>query len=213
MRLLVSGSTRTVRQIADQHRNHLGILLTPKNRNSIKSVLKLGLPWAVDNGAFRGFQPDKFRVLLWKAKGPGLLWVVCPDVVCNARLTLFNFDVWLPELNEAGVPIAFVAQDGQENLDLPVEKFDCLFIGGSTKFKLSQAAGDLAQEAKMNGKMVHMGRVNSRKRMETAMSMGCDSVDGSSLSMFGDKYIRKFCEWSRALENDLKIQPRSLLVI
>lgn len=212
MIVLVSGSTKTVRQIHDQHRNHLGILLTPKNRNSIKAVLKLGLPWAVDNGAFAGFDEIAFRRLLGKVAGkPGLLWVVAPDVVGNARLTLFKFDQWRQELMNASVPIAFVAQDGLEDLYMPVENFDCLFIGGSTKFKLSQAAGDLAAEAKRHGKLVHMGRVNSRKRMETAMSMGADSVDGSSLSMFGDKYIHTFCRWARELEIDQAMQPRTLL--
>jgi hypothetical protein len=38
--------------------------------------------------------------------------------------------------------------------------------------------------------MVHMGRVNSIRRMVYAWSIGCTSFDGSKFSRFGDTYIR-----------------------
>ena len=98
MMLLVSGSTASVARMAGRHNGRLGILLTPRNRNSVEAVRKTGLQWAIDNGAFSGFDPVRFRRLLERAAGvPGLLWIVCPDVVADARATLQRFDEWQAE--------------------------------------------------------------------------------------------------------------------
>ncbi len=201
MMLLVSGSTRTVCGLADCCRGNLGHLLTPSNRNGMAAILATGLPWAADNGAFSGFDPNRFRRLLRKIRGqPRCLFVVCPDVVANARATLAQFPWWRLELAAAGVPVALVGQNGAEDLPIPWDDFDCWFIGGDTRWKLSQASADLAAEAKARGKWVHMGRVNSLRRLEAAYLMGCDSVGGSSMSMFGDKYIHQFVRWVRGLQ-------------
>ncbi len=198
MLMLVSGSTRTVRDLAAAGTGGLGILLTPNNGNSVGSVVATGLPWAIDNGAFSGFNADKFLKLIDKAIGKShLLWVVCPDVVGNAEATLAHWPWWSAQIRARALPVAFVLQDGQEDLELP--EADCYFIGGSTRWKLSSHAADLAAEGKRRGAWVHMGRVNSRRRLTVAMDMGCDSTDGSSLSMFGDKYIRAFVRWSSNL--------------
>jgi hypothetical protein len=200
MKLLVSGSTRTVAKLAHRWPDRLGHLLTPNNRNGIASLLKTGLLWAADNGAFAGFDVPRFRRLLRRIAGkPRCLFVVCPDVVGNARATLELFWVWHPEVEIAG-PTAFVGQDGAEDLALPWKYFSTFFIGGSTRWKLSQAAADLAREAKRRGKHVHMGRVNSRRRMQSALDIGCDSIDGSSASMYGDKYIHKYLLWLNQLD-------------
>ena len=97
-----------------------------------------------------------------------------------------------------GLPVAFVLQDGQE--DLPLPEADCYFVGGTTKFKLSQTAHDLVREGKTRGALIHMGRVNSLRRLQTAQDMGCDSVDGSSASMFGDVHIPRFCAFLAGLD-------------
>jgi hypothetical protein len=193
--LLVSGSTRSVGRLAATWPNHLGHLLTPKNRNGMGATLATGLSWAVDNGAFRGFDPEPFRRLLGRVRGrPRLLWIACPDIVADCRATLDRFREWREEVAAAG-PVAFVGQDGSEGQDLPWGEFDCLFVGGSTEWKLSGAAWDLAREAKRRGKWLHLGRVNSRRRLRYAWSMNADSTDGSSASMFGDKYIHKYLHW------------------
>lgn len=193
--LLVSGSTRTVRGLADRHPAALGHLLTPGNRN-VASVFGTGLKWAADNGCYRGLDAPAFRRLLAKVTGrPGCLFVVCPDVVADARATLARFAEWRAEVAAAGQPVAFVGQDGQEGLPVPWAEFDCLFVGGSTAWKLGAAAWDLAREAKRRGKWVHLGRVNSRRRLRHAWAMRADSTDGSSASMFGDTYIPKYLRW------------------
>jgi hypothetical protein len=83
---------------------------------------------------------------------------------------------------------------------VPWDEFGCWFIGGSTEWKLSEASRQLALEARRRGKHLHMGRVNSLRRMRIARTFGCHSIDGSSLSMFGDKYIHRFCDWALRLE-------------
>jgi hypothetical protein len=206
VRLLVSGSTATVRRLAPCWPGVLGHLLTPANRNAVASLLVTGLPWGADNGAFSGFDPVRYRRFLARVRGqPRCLWVVAPDAVGDARATLALWREWAEEVRAAGQPVAFVGQDGQEDLEVPWEGIDGWFVGGSTRWKLSQAAADLDGEAKRRGKWVHMGRVNSLRRLEVAHARGADSVDGSSFSMYGDKYIDKFCAWTAGLSRQLTL--------
>lgn len=189
MRLLVSGNTRQVNALASRFPEHLGYLMAPNNGNR-GSILKSSLPWAADNGAFVGFDSEKFRRFLAAiALKPSCLFVACPDVVGDARKTLDWFGQWCLEVRATGQPVAFVGQDGAEDLDLPWKDFDAWFIGGSTRWKLSQASADLAVEAKARGKHVHMGRVNSMRRLRIALRFGCDSCDGSSYSRFHHRTI------------------------
>lgn len=130
--LLVSGATRTMAALAGDP--HLGRLLRPGNGNRPDV-----LPWAVDNGAFAGFDADAFVEALGRFSGaPGCLWVAAPDVVADAAATLERFREWEPRLHSDGWPVAFVAQDG---LDAPPwDSFECLFVGGSTAYKLGPEA-------------------------------------------------------------------------
>lgn len=193
MILLVSGSTRSVREQAPTSCGNLGHLLTPLGGNRIETILETGLPWAADNGAFKGFDSNRFMTLLNNIVGkPRCLFVVAPDVVANASETARCLYQWWPRLRRAGHPIAFVLQDGQEDRPLPEKKFwDVAFIGGTTDFKLSRAAADIVHDVKAMGRWVHMGRVNSKRRIKYAMRIGCDSFDGTSTSMFGDVWIPK----------------------
>lgn len=183
MKILVSGSTRVVAKAAEQFADHVGHLVVPRNGNSIRSLVATGLPWAIDNGAYTGFDARSFRRLLLKAVDqPRLCWVVAPDVVGDARATIALFRDWQPELAASRFPVALAGQDGLEDLEVPYGAMDCLFVGGSTRWKLSLAAADLMVEAKRRGLRVHVGRVNSLRRLRMAYERGADSVDGSSYS-------------------------------
>lgn len=177
MKILISGTTKSLGRAIAKAPEHFGCLLTPSNRNAPAWCVRSGLPWAADNGCFHGLDAPAFCRMLSRVAGlPRLLWVVCPDVVADAAATLERFEEWKPELRAAGVPVAYVGQDGQEDLPVPWDRFACLFIGGSTRWKLSEASADLMREAKARGLWVHMGRVNSRRRLEAAYRAGCDSV-------------------------------------
>jgi hypothetical protein len=177
----------------------IGRLVSPRSGNAIIS----GQQWAADNDAFLAWDELRFRRLLTRIDGmPGCLFVAAPDVVGDARATLGRFWDWHWEIAGRGLPIALVGQDGAEDLDLPWDAFDALFIGGSTTWKLSEMAEDLAREAGMRRKWVHMGRVNSRKRLRHAFEIGCDSVDGTGFSMFPDKYLANGLRWMDEIERE-----------
>ena len=143
-----------------------------------------GQPWAADNGRFSALQnyTDE-KYLAWLAKMPAAscLFATAPDVVGDAAATLALSDPMFAPIRAAGYRVALVAQDGLENLPVPWDDFDALFIGGSTEWKLSPAAGLLAGLAHEFGKWVHMGRVNSLRRLRYADAIGCDSADGTVL--------------------------------
>ena len=188
MLLLVSGATRTVERLKNSP--CLGHLLSPRSRNDPAWFVQTGLPWAADNGAFAGFDEAAYLKMLDRIQDVlGCLFVTAPDVVGDAATTLSLFRQWHPILAERSLPVAFVAQDGQESLPVPWDGLDALFLGGSTDWKLGQHAMALATEARARGKWLHMGRVNSNRRLALALSWRCDSVDGSGYSMFPDQKL------------------------
>jgi len=154
------------------------------------------LPWAVDNGAYSGFDEKKFVRYLKRVQDiSGCIWVAAPDVVGDGIATLKLFRQWAPRIHAWGFPVAFVSQDGSLQYELPWDDFECLFIGGTTEWKLGGIVREQARVAKYKGKLLHMGRVNSRKRLRYAASIKCDSVDGSSFNWFSDIYLPKAEKW------------------
>lgn len=186
MMLLVSGATVTIREHADDPL--IGHLLTPGNGNT-DSVWSTGLPVACDNQCFKRLSRRAYIKMLKMVKGRGVLWVAAPDVVANAQATLARFRIWRPTLNYLGLPIAFVAQDGQEALPVPWDAIRCLFIGGTTKWKMGEHAARLICEAKDRKKWVHVGRVNTIVRELPFSALDVDSTDGTAYSMFAQTYI------------------------
>lgn len=142
--------------------------------------------FAIDNGAFAGFKAEAFISLLEREKPRVELcrWVACPDVVASARRTLECFEAWADRLMDDGWPLALVAQDGIETLDIPWARISAVFIGGSTEWKLSKHAADVVRTGKICGKWVHAGRVNTPARFEYFESLGADSIDGTGLSRY-----------------------------
>ena len=141
--------------------------------------------FAADNGCYA--RPDKYTdagFLRWldRLDRRGCLFATAPDVVGDAAATRVRARPMLPKIRELGFKAAYVGQDGARPNDSPWSEIDALFIGGTTDWKLSQAAGDLIGEAKQRGKHVHMGRVNSFLRLRVAHVLGCHSADGNYLS-------------------------------
>jgi hypothetical protein len=203
MRLFVSGATKSLRRHLAGNEKRFGILKSPAAGNRLERIGDYGIPWAIDNGAFSGFDAMAFELLLVRASYASRLpqFVVCPDVVGNARQTISLFGKWQYKIASRGLPVAFVAQDGQEDLGFPpLPLWSCLFIGGSTRFKLSECAANLAALARSYGKWVHMGRVNTFRRLRYAASIGCDSVDGSRMSRWGDE-LAHFVRWLKRIDD------------
>lgn len=166
-----------------------GWLYTPRSWDSLSTIAKSELPLCCDNDCFGNWDRDRFvRMLCNVSTLQCLQWVACPDVVADSEATLNRFRQWQPLFEKLNVPAALVAQNGLQSKQLPWDDITCLFIGGDTEWKLGPEAAALVFEAKDRGKWVHMGRVNSIKRMEYAKTLGCDSVDGSSWARWRDKY-------------------------
>jgi hypothetical protein len=149
-------------------------------------------PWAADNDAFLAWNPDKYRAMLERIWGRrGCLFVTAPDVVGDSPRTLERFEEWYDDLVSVLQPIALVGQDGMTPEDVPWQRIDALFVGGSSIWKCGEEARALVGEAKRRGKWVHMGRVNTDQRMRLAESWMVDSIDGTSVSRFRDTHLPK----------------------
>jgi hypothetical protein len=157
--------------------------------------------WVADNAVYAGHFPGNARYLAWLARraehAAACRFVTAPDVVGDAVATLARSAPVLPMLRAAGYPAALVAQDGLEHLRVPWDDFDCLFIGGTTSWKLGAAAAVLVADAKAAGKWVHCGRVNSRRRFLAMAAIGCDSADGTCVAYAPDVYLPQVIAWQR----------------
>jgi hypothetical protein len=157
--------------------------------------------WCADNGCFGKGYPGDSEWLAWLTKNSAdaasCLFATAPDVVGDAAATMARSLPFLPMIRALGYPAAFVAQDGLEDLTIPWDDFDVLFIGGSTEWKLGSAARSLVALAKLKGKHVHMGRVNSERRYLYALNIGCDSVDGTYLTFGPDVNLPNVLAWTR----------------
>lgn len=185
MMLLVNASPTTLEPY--RHPN-LGVLCCPR---SVYSNNITTWRWAADNDAYSSWDAGRFRDMLQLIKPrTGCLFVTSPDVVGDAKTTGHLYALWRDQLAECGHPVALVAQDGLEHP--PWDELDTLFIGGTDRFKMGDTARHLVRQARERGKWVHMGRVNGHRRLRYAKAIGCDSVDGTSLSWFRDTYLRQY---------------------
>jgi hypothetical protein len=143
-----------------------------------------GVPWAFDNGCFKKFLRDRWLRMLDQArKNPDdmPIFVTVPDMVGDAQRTAELFEQFLEQTE--GFKRALVLQDGIERVQIPWEQVDTVFIGGSDAFKVSPAAFAAARTAKMLGKQVHLGRVNTAARMRNWLGLA-DTGDGTGMCRF-----------------------------
>jgi hypothetical protein len=91
--------------------------------------------------------------------------------------------------------VALAAQNGLEHLSVPWGAFDVLFLGGDTAWKLGPYARQLTGEARDRGLPVHMGRVNSLRRLRYAQAIGCTSADGTYLAFSPDRNLANVLGW------------------
>lgn len=165
--------------------NNIGALLTPISQRSTPSSDWI---WAADNACFASKWDEKkwFSWLESKPNPASALFATVPDVVADHAGTRERWDRYAPMVSRLGYKPAFVLQNGATIDDVPFDTMGALFIGGTTDFKLSKEAREFVSICKEKNIWVHMGRVNSLRRMEIAKSWGCDSVDGTYLAFGPD---------------------------
>ncbi len=199
--VMVSGATRTVARYAGHPA--LGRLVQPRSWNRIDAIACAGQPWGADNDAMAGVQPDAYlRMLDAIAQSPRdqLKFVAAPDavertpqgIVGSWEGTLWLWRCWRPALINRGLPAAIVLQDGATPETVPWDELSAVFVGASTRWKLSRSAELLVRMARARGLWVHIGRVNTTGRLARVEAMGADSFDGGQFSRFPDKYIPPF---------------------
>jgi hypothetical protein len=167
---------------------------------SARGVLRTeGFPYALDNGAWTAFQKGEpfdepaFMDAV-NALGSGADFIVIPDIVAGGRRSLQFSLRWLPTLlmhPKIACPLLLAAQDGMEFRQVApfLDKSVGLFLGGSTEWKLKNAIG-WTRAAKQLGAVVHIGRVNTVKRVNLCGAAGADSFDGSGPSRFAVELAR-----------------------
>jgi hypothetical protein len=210
-------------------RDDFGVMMNP--RHSSVYWKNLNMHWALDNGVFskKGFSADAFRKMMDRpeclAAQDTCLFVVAPDklrlirknesgkddeIVGDPEGTIAQYRDWQREISARGYQVALVAQDRFEDYiqDVPWDLVDCIFLGGSTKWKLSAGARAVAEEANARYKWVHMGRVNSAKRTLYAHQIGCHSVDGTKLrfdpSAYGLATLLRGLDQIKSLESNVQ---------
>lgn len=207
----------------------IGYIDTPAQGNKRPA----GVTWCADNGCFGKGYPGDVKWFAWLERNsvdaPTCLFATAPDVVGDAARTLTRSAPWFAPIRSLGYPVAFVAQNGQESVEVPWDSFDVLFVGGSleclpcgfiwpsdrkpernqacplcaivlTEWKEGDVSRGLIREAKTRDKWVHMGRVNSQKRYRYAHALGCDSADGTYLVFGPDKNLPNLKAWLRTAD-------------
>lgn len=159
----------------------VGQLLTPLTRYRLRSEI-----FAIDNGGFNELDIPGLKALLKREhdnRGK-CLFVSMPDIVGSAQRTTELFWHFHKDPDFSGWRLAFVCQDGQENLPIPWDFIDAVFIGGSTTWKISMHVVQIIKTAKILGKHVHVGRVNTPERWSWFEKHGADSADGTGLARY-----------------------------
>ena len=167
-----------------------------------------GFPYALDNGAWsaftqgRPFDESAFIKALRKMVA-GADWTVIPDVVAGGAASLELSLRWMRRVLDESPRALIAVQDGIATDDVRGFLGDRvgLFVGGSTEWKLAtlDAWGRLGREV---GCWVHVGRVNTKRRIHRCANAGATSFDGTSVSRFAktlprlDAAVRQFPLWS-----------------
>ncbi|MBZ9715923.1 hypothetical protein [Deinococcus multiflagellatus] len=164
---------------------HVGVMVGP--RTGGLAPLAEGRWWASDNDGYNGkFDPERFLQHLARLQpyASRCLFVAAPDVVQDAGATLALFPRWRQVIEQHDFPTAYIAQDGQERLPLP-DNANWLFLAGSDRWRGQHGAALIAQARDLGYWGIHVGRVNSARRVRACTALGVDSCDGTYLRFTG----------------------------
>ncbi len=140
------------------------------------------LPYALDNGAYVAWENQvpwnegEWRWMInWAAlSGQPPLWAIVPDVVADRSATLTQYKKYAPVIRAFGFRPALAVQDAMTFDDVP--DAECvLFLGGTTDWKEKAI---VPWCTRFPGR-VHVGRVNTWRRLWKCYEAGASSVDGT----------------------------------
>lgn len=191
MKILLDCSPRKIAEYSERYDYEFGQLCTPLTNYALADEPVI---WAADNGMYSKPDVNKWLRFISKfdenrARRP--VFVTMPDIVGDAQRTLELFEHFKLMTNE--LPRALVLQDGIGQTSIPWKDIAAVFIGGSNRFKTSPEAFAAARTAKLLGKWVHLGRVNTAKRMRNWLGLA-DSGDGTGMDRFDHMLEDVLCE-------------------
>ena len=147
------------------------------------------LRYAVDNGAYycwtrkMAWDEPKFLKMLDRVESferrPD--FGCAPDIVAGGLASLEFTMSWVDRL-PSSYPWYLAVQDGMSTSDVQavIGHFAGLFVGGTSEWKM-RTLPEWVRLAKKNGKLAHVGRVNSLSRAFTvAQVCKADSFDGTN---------------------------------
>jgi len=193
IRMLVMVANNTgvkVGYLAGKFKGKIGHLYSPGAQTGPYEFLAFGL----DNGAF-GHDDDWdedgwIELLDWALLGGQRpLWCLVPDMVGNRAETLRRWESYSPIALKYGWPLAFAVQDGMTPKDVP-DNASVVFVGGSTKWKW-QTMAMWCREFRR----VHIGRVNTYRRLWDCHDAGAESVDGTGWMRGDQVQYRGLCAY------------------
>ena len=176
MKIMLDCSPKKIHEYRERYGVDLWQLRTPLTKYALA-----GVPYGLDNGCFKRFNEKTWNRLLIEAEENMPKFVCLPDIVGDAVRTLDLFKSF--ESRTSGLPRALVLQDGIGNHRIEWDKLSAVFVGGSDNFKISNEAINACKTAKMLGKWVHVGRVNTAERVKNLIGLA-DSIDGSGISQY-----------------------------
>lgn len=181
MKIMLDCSPAKILEYRQRYQEDFWQLRTPLTSYSRAASVHGPIPYGLDNGCFKDFDRAAWDRLLEEAELDLPVFVCLPDVVGDAQRTAELFTYFKAHTN--GLPRALVLQDGIEHVTIPWDDLAAVFIGGSDAFKFSAIAARAARTAKMLGKWVHVGRVNTPRRVRNWKALA-DSIDGSGISRY-----------------------------
>jgi hypothetical protein len=148
-----------------------------------------GFSYALDNGAWFSFCRklpfDQARFLAaYRKFGQGAQFMVLPDIVAGGDASLAFSLKWRNEIPHL-CPQLLAVQDGM----MPASVAELIgpglgiFVGGSTEWKL-KTLPIWSEIARDRNAYLHVGRVNSIKRIALCAAVNANSFDGSSVSRY-----------------------------
>lgn len=146
--------------------------------------------YAIDNGAWTAYQrgepwEEAAFVDLVAKLGSGAEFIVAPDIVAGGLDSLRRSVTWLERLEGIGRRRLIAVQDGMGTADVRplLSRTVGIFVGGSVPWKLStvRSWGALARDC---GAYLHVGRVNTARRIALCASAAADSFDGTSVTRY-----------------------------
>ena len=177
--------TGTRRNLAVLDAAGWGILLSPAGALNAR-----GRQYALDNGAWTAFQRgtafdgDAFMRAVDRV-GEHAEWIVLPDIVVGGERSLELSLTWLEKLKGLPTPLLIAVQNGFtiEDVRSYLNPMVGIFVGGDTQWKEDTTAmwGSLARRRNC---YLHVGRVNSQRRIAICATAGADSFDGTSVSRY-----------------------------